>query len=186
MAFQNIKSTYGVYACFGNHDVAETLISGFSVAPQKQAVRDKRMEAFLKESNIKILDDQAVLIADSFYLIGRKDYEKPGDGTYKRASMKQLIAGLDMSKPILVMEHEPRFLDEKSELGVDIDLGGHTHNGQFFPLNLIAPLIWKNPTGCIKVKNMYSVVTSGIGVYGPAMRVMTDSEVVKIKVAFNK
>lgn len=183
-AFQNIKSTYGVYACFGNHDVDERLLSGFSVTPMKRAVRDNRMETFLKESNINILDDKAILIADSFYLIGRKDYEKPGDGTLNRATMKQLLINLDMSKPILVMDHEPRFLDEKSELGVDIDLGGHTHNGQFFPLNLITPLIWQNPTGCVKVKNMYSVVTSGIGVYGPDMRVMTDSEVVQIKVKF--
>ena len=67
-----------------------------------------------------------------------------------------------------------------------MDLSGHTHDGQLFPGNLLIGLMWKNPCGHIIVDGMDSVVTSGVGVWGPNMRVGTDSEVVKITVNFQQ
>ncbi|MDD5794411.1 MAG: metallophosphoesterase, partial [Clostridiales bacterium] len=64
-------------------------------------------------------------------------------------------------------------------------LSGHTHAGQFFPLTLVQPLAWENYNGMLKKNNMYSFVTSGVGIYGPYMRLFTDSEVMIINVEFN-
>ena len=182
----SIDSKYGVYAVFGNHDVTESLVGGFSIASKENAFRDDRMEQFLLDSNIKVLTDDVTTIAnDSIYLICRLDAEKPGDGTSNRMSIEDMTKDLDKSKPIIEIEHEPAKLQEVSESGVDLMLSGHTHAGQFFPLTLVQPLAWENYNGMLKKNNMYSFVTSGVGIYGPYMRLFTDSEVMIINVEFN-
>ena len=65
-------------------------------------------------------------------------------------------------------------------------LSGHTHNGQIFPGNLLIGLFWENPYGVQEVDGMTSVVPSGVGVWGPNMRVGTNSEVVLLTVQFQE
>ena len=182
-ALKSIKSKYGSYAVFGNHDVKERLFAGFSISDGKKAIRDNRMSNMLKEAGIKILDDKVEKIKD-FYIIGRKDYSKAGDGTNNRLSIDKLIKQVDTNKFVLVLEHEPKDLENISEKNVDLHVAGHTHAGQFFPLTIGTSIIWSNNYGLKKYNKMNSVVTSGIGVYGPNMRVGTDSEVVVINVKF--
>lgn len=182
-ALKSIKSKYGSYAVFGNHDVKERLFAGFSISDGKKAIRDNRMSNMLKEAGIKILDDKVEKIKD-FYIIGRKDYSKAGDGTNNRLSIDKLIKQVDTNKFIIVLEHEPKDLENISEKNVDLHVAGHTHAGQFFPLTIGTSIIWSNNYGLKKYNKMNSVVTSGIGVYGPNMRVGTDSEVVVINVKF--
>lgn len=182
-ALKSIKSKYGSYAVFGNHDVKERLFAGFSISDGKKAIRDNRMSNMLKEAGIKILDDKVEKIKD-FYIIGRKDYSKAGDGTNNRLSIDKLIKQVDTNKFVLVLEHEPKDLENISEKNVDLHVAGHTHAGQFFPLTIGTSIIWSNDYGLKKYNKMNSVVTSGIGVYGPNMRVGTDSEVVVINVKF--
>ena len=184
--FRRIQSKYGVYACWGNHDVSERLFSGFSVTAFSQTKRSLEMENFVRDSNIHMLADESVLIQDSFYLVGRKDYEKAGDGTKNRESIENLLASLDHTKPIFVIDHEPRFLQQNADAGVDVMLSGHTHNGQFAPLNLGVKLLWENPAGMLKKDHMYSVVTSGVGVYGPFMRFGTDADITVVNIRFQQ
>lgn len=179
-----IKSTYGTYGVFGNHDVKERLLGGFSVASSDNDIRDSRFEEFAAKAGIHILDDEVVCIDDSFYLVGRKDAHKPGDGTNNRMEPSEILSGLDNSKPILVMEHQPRQLQELADAGADMQLCGHTHNGQIFPGNLTIHLFWENACGYLQKGNLHSIVTSGVGVWGPAMRVGTDSEICTITVHF--
>lgn len=179
-----IHSTYGTYAVYGNHDVEETLVAGFPISSDKNAPRDPRMDEFLKKSNITLLEDETITIADSFYLCGRLDEERTGNGTPSRASLDELTADLDSSMPLFVLTHEPNDLSDNSEHGVDMLLCGHTHAGQFFPLTIVQPFAWENYWGMKKIGNMYSFVTSGVGVYGPDMRVGTDSELMIINVHF--
>ena len=180
---KSIKSKYGTYAVFGNHDVKEKLFAGFSIGSKKKAFRDDRMSNMLKEADIKILDDEVKQIKD-FYIIGRKDYSKAGDGTSNRLSIDKLIKKVDTNKFVIVLEHEPKDLENISKKKVDLHVAGHTHAGQFFPLTIGTSIIWSNNYGIKKYNNMNSVVTSGVGVYGPNMRVGTDSEVVIINVKF--
>lgn len=182
-AFKNIKSKYGTYAVFGNHDVKEKLFAGFSIGSAKKAFRDDRMNKMLEDAEIKILDDKVEQIKD-FYIIGRKDYSKAGDGTKNRLSLDKLLKEVDQDKFVIVLEHEPKNLKEISKNKIDLHVAGHTHAGQFFPLTIGTEIIWENNYGYEKYNNMHSIVTSGIGVYGPNMRVGTDSEVVIINVKF--
>lgn len=95
-----------------------------------------------------------------------------------------LSTNLDTEKPVLVLDHEPRQLQELAAAGVDVDFCGHTHDGQLFPGNLIVRKIWENSYGYLKKDAMHNIVTSGVGVFGPNMRVGTKSEICKITIHF--
>lgn len=181
---RGIQSRCGVYACYGNHDIEEPILAGFTFGSDRKKESDPRMDALLKEADIRLLRDEAVLIEDAFYLYGRADYERPGRGIEKRKTPQQVTQGMDLSKPVLVMDHEPRELSELADAGVDLDLCGHTHDGQMFPANILVSLLWENSCGCLKKGNMSNIVTSGVGVFGPFMRVGTRSEICVIDVSF--
>lgn len=181
---KKIRSKYGVYACYGNHDVEEKILAGFTFGGNRKKESSLQMDAFLEKAGIHLLRDEAVLIEDSFYLYGRPDAQRPGRGINRRKTAAELMEMLDTEKPVLVIDHEPKELRELSEAGVDVDLCGHTHNGQMFPANLITALIWENSYGYLKKDSMHNIVTSGVGLFGPNMRVGTIAEICSITIHF--
>ncbi|MEG0391589.1 MAG: metallophosphoesterase [Anaerovoracaceae bacterium] len=180
-----IESKQGVYACYGNHDVKEPILFGFTFSGKKnRPLRTPEMEAFMEAAKIKPLMDEAVLVDDEFYIVGRLDKDKNGNPKEGRATAETLLSSLDQTKPIIVLDHVPKEFEELAKAGADLDLGGHTHDGQIFPMNLTSKIIWENSTGKMTKDKMTSIVTSGIGTFGPNMRVGTQSEVVTIKLDF--
>ena len=181
---KSIKSKYGVYAVYGNHDIDEKILMGFTFDWGGKQLHSEKMTNFMKECNIKLINDESVLINDEFYLVGRRDTDKPGTEDGTRAEISELTKDLDKTKPIFVLSHEPDELQKTADAGADIDFSGHTHDGQLFPGNLTICLFWENPCGMIKKDNMYSIVTSGVGVYGTFMRVGTDAEICSVDIDF--
>lgn len=181
-----IQSRYGVYACYGNHDIKEKVLAGFTFAGSGEKASDPRMDAFLEKAGIRPLREEGVLIDDAFYLYGRPDYGRPGRGIRVRKTPEQLTEGMDLSRPVIVIDHQPRELQELADAGVDLDLCGHTHDGQTFPGNLTARLFWENICGYLQKGNMHNIVTSGVGVFGPDMRLGTRSEICVITVRFSR
>ena len=181
---KSIKSKYGVYAVYGNHDIDEKILMGFTFDWGGKQLHSEKMTNFMKECNIKLINDESVLINDEFYLVGRRDTDKPGTEDGTRAEISELTKDLDKTKPIFVLSHEPDALQKTADAGADIDFSGHTHDGQLFPGNLTIGLFWENPCGMIKKDNMYSIVTSGVGVYGTFMRVGTDAEICSVDIDF--
>lgn len=182
---RGIKSTYGVYACWGNHDLNEEILAGFTFKHKDgdlSDIKDPRMKKFLKNSNIHILEDESVLINDQFYVIGRKDASLTEKIHETRKAPAQLTEKLDRDKPIIMIDHQPKELQELADAGVDLDLCGHTHDGQTFPGNFTIKLMWENPCGLLSKDNMTNITTSGAGVWGPAMRIGTDSEICSINI----
>ena len=181
---KSIKSKYGVYAVYGNHDIDEKILMGFTFDWGGKQLHSEKMTNFMKECNIKLINDESVLINDEFYLVGRRDTDKPGTEDGTRAEISELTKDLDKTKPIFVLSHEPDELQKTADAGADIDFSGHTHDGQLFPGNRTIGLFWENPCGMIKKDNMYSIVTSGVGVYGTFMRVGTDAEICAVDIDF--
>lgn len=181
---KSIKSKYGVYAVYGNHDIDEKILMGFTFDWGGKQLHNEKMTNFMKECNIKLINDESVLINDEFYLVGRRDTDKPGTEDGTRAEISELTKDLDKTKPIFVLSHEPDELQKTADAGADIDFSGHTHDGQLFPGNLTIGFFWENPCGMIKKDNMYSIVTSGVGVYGTFMRVGTDAEICSVDIDF--
>ncbi|MCH4208002.1 MAG: metallophosphoesterase [Solobacterium sp.] len=180
-----LHATYGVYGTYGNHDVVETLFGGFPVSPIEDAIRPVEMDEFIEKSGITLLKDEVITIADgAIQIAGRIDGERAGDGTDHRMDADELLSGTDDSKPLIVVEHEPWQFQELGDAGADLVLSGHTHDGQFFPGNLVVPFFNQNGYGMKEIDGVTSVVTAGIGYYGPPIRVGTDSEITVINVTF--
>lgn len=183
-ALKSIKSRYGVYACWGNHDLDEPILAGFTFGGKKKDQADPRMEQLLRDANIHLLTDEAELIDDKFYVVGRNDSSRTHKLGGQRLSPAQLTKDLDLDKPVIFIDHQPKQLQETADARADLDLCGHTHDGQIFPGNLFIHLFWENSFGYLKKDKMHNIVTSGVGVWGPDMRVGTNCEICPITVHF--
>lgn len=164
---KGIVSTYGVYACLGNHDGGDTL---------------EQMIGFLEESNIRLLNDEYVIIDDRLVLIGRLE-QRPigGFGDRKRKDTAELLSSIDADLPIVVMDHNPAVVGQYGE-DVDLILSGHSHKGQVFPGNLLTKAIYVVDYGHYQKdeNSPHIIVTSGVSTWGPPLRVGTDNEIVSI------
>ena len=182
-----MQSRYGVFAIYGNHDVEEALFAGFAISPVSEAFRTEQMEQFTRDCGFTMLCDETVTIGDDLLqIIGRVDEDKAGDGTALRMSAQEVLSSADQSKPILVLEHEPVEFSELKKIGADLVLCGHTNAGQIFPGNLLVGFFNENGYGYKNVEGMHTFVTSGIGFYGPPMRIGTNSEIMVITVCFEQ
>ncbi len=182
---KGLQSRYGVFACEGNHDIKEKTLAGFTFRGDASTHTDERFADFMDQAEIRLLRDETILLDNAFYLSGRKDPSNCRKTGETRMTPGELTASLDKTRPLLVMDHQPRDLQELADAGVDVDLSGHTHDGQLFPGNWLVNAIWENPAGLVRKGHMTSCVTSGVGVWGPGMRVGTDSEIMVLTIRFS-
>lgn len=163
---QKINSTYGVYASLGNHDAGQSY---------------NEIINFIEESNIQLLNDEHIIIDNKFVLIGRKDSSPIGDQGTVRGNVADLFDKIDTDMPVIVMDHQPANMIEYGN-EVDLILSGHTHQGQMFPGNLVTNAMFTVDYGHYqKDKDSPQViVTSGVGTWGPPLRVGSNSEIVQI------
>ncbi|MBR5519141.1 MAG: metallophosphoesterase, partial [Clostridia bacterium] len=152
-AFGQIETTLGTYFAYGNHDRQL-----YSTTP---AFTPSELESMITASGITILDDRVLELTDDLTIIGREDSRGIRN---QRASAEALLAETDPQDFLLVLDHQPREYEELARLGVDLSLSGHTHAGQFWPLNWILPLT--NVHDCVygakKIGSFTGFVSSGI------------------------
>jgi predicted MPP superfamily phosphohydrolase len=158
--FKEIKAPLGIYACPGNHEY----ISGVAESSR-----------FIKDAGIRLLKDSYALIDSSFYVVGRDDKSNP-----RRKPLPELLAQIDKSKPVILLDHQPYHLEEAEANGIDLQISGHTHHGQVWPLSLITEKMYENAHGWLKKGNANICVTSGIGIWGGKFRIGTQSEYIVI------
>lgn len=168
---KKIKSTYGVYAVLGNHD--------------GNALKQVNVVNNLEAGGMKVLLDEYVKIADSFYLVGRIDNNMPRGGS-KRKALGEILHQVDKSLPIILIDHNPAKFKEALEQNVDLQLSGHTHGGQFFPISLITKRIFATDWGYLKKDDFQLIVSSGVATWGPPLRIGTNSEILKVSIEFRK
>lgn len=166
---QEIKTPLGVYAITGNHEY----IGGI----------DKTLP-YLKSINIKVLVDETVALVDGIQLVGRNDRSSRGANPPKPLS--ELLAGIDPTKPVIVMNHQPFNLQEAADANVDLHLSGHTHHGQLWPISYITKAMFELSWGYLKKGNTNFYVSSGYGSWGPSVRVGNRPEVVVFKLKFEE
>lgn len=164
--FSNLKSKYGVFATLGNHDIITK--------------SENEIVKLLKENSIIVLRDEATLVNNSFYIIGRDDITVSKSTNKSRASLEDLTKDLDKSKPLIVVDHNPKYLNESLDANIDLQLSGHTHKGQIAPGNIVTNKLFEVHYGHIKKDNLNVVVSSGYGTWGPPVRLGSKSEIVQI------
>jgi predicted MPP superfamily phosphohydrolase len=180
---RRLKAPLGVYACPGNHDVDRISFRERGGAPPLDRIQD-----FLKNAGIILLQDEVQIVDGRFYLAGRRD-ARPIGGNQGRKSAAELSAGLDKSLPLIFLDHQPVDFLREEEAGADLILSGHTHKGQFFPGNIATAYIFKKAGGVHyghwRGTSSQAVVSSGAGVWGIPFRIATNSEVVIIDLKFD-
>lgn len=174
-ALGKMKTTYGVYFVFGNHD------KGYYGA-ERRGFSAAELVDELQKNGIKVLRDDTDLIGDMFYVIGRRDFSEVREQGGRRASMEDLVKNLDKSKYMIVADHQPVDYANQEKSGVDLVLSGHTHGGQLFPFNKVGKWIGANDAiyGLEKRGNTDFIVTSGISDWAIKFKTGTKSEYVVI------
>jgi predicted MPP superfamily phosphohydrolase len=166
-----IKAPLGVFSVPGNHEYYGGL--------------EKNLE-YLRRGGVRVLQDEAVLVGGAFVLAGRKD---PTALRYQesRLPIRGILekAGADPKLPVILLDHQPVRLQEAEEAGIDLQLSGHTHAGQLFPINLINKKIWEQHWGYLKKGTTQYYVSCGVGTWGPPVRTCSIPEIVRIKVSFH-
>ncbi len=165
----DIKSKYGVYAVTGNHEFFGNLYETVD---------------YISKYNIKFLRDEIIQIDDCINLIGREDLRSDMFLLKKRKTLKTLVSEIDNDYPIILIDHQPFNLDEAAKNGIVLQLSGHTHHGQIFPLNHITELIFEKSWGYLIKGNTHYYVTCGIGTWGPPARIGSVPEIVDVKLHF--
>ena len=148
-------------ACLGNHEY----ITGI----------DKALD-LLDETGITILRDDTVSIGD-VTIIGRDDRSNR-----RRKQVAELMQGVNRDNYLILLDHQPYHLDEAEQNGVDLQLSGHTHRGQVWPLNWVTKKLYECDYGQYRRGNTEYYISSGMGIWGGKFRIGTDSEYAVITV----
>lgn len=169
---KKIHAPLGIFAVAGNHETYSGL---------------ERNLACLRACGIHVLQDQAVRVADAFVLVGRRD---PSSLTpkEKRMPIGDILAreGLNDSLPLILLDHQPAHLEEAEKAGVSLQLSGHTHAGQLFPLDIINRMVWELNWGYKRRGDTQYYVTSGVGTWGPPVRTGSRPEIVHLALEFDR
>jgi len=168
-AFTKLNPTYGVFAVTGNHEY---------IGGVENAV------AYLGQHGIKVLRDEVLNINDQFCVAGREDISSNSFTGGRRKSLKELVNEVDKDLPIILMDHQPIKLTEAVENEIDLQVSGHTHHGQMWPLNFITENIFKLSWGYRQIENSHFYVSSGAGTWGPRVRIGNHPEIVSIILHF--
>jgi predicted MPP superfamily phosphohydrolase len=163
--FSGFKSVYGAYYILGNHD---------DYRGDTEAVL-----SLFKDAGIHCLLDETVLISDEFYLIGRDD------NPLRRRPFAELEAQVTENLPVIVLDHRPRTGETELSDAVDLQLSGHTHDGQIFPFHILDPLgLFSLNYGRYDRNEVQILVSSGAGEYAAPVRLGSPAEILLINIAF--
>ena len=167
--FTHLHAPLGLYFVMGNHE----------------EFRDNKLyAAAITSAGIKILNNEKVIV-DRLQLLGVD---------YKTTTMKEDFADIvqkmsvDTNQASILLKHVPVDLEVAKHAGISLQLSGHTHRAQIFPLGLITRMIYKGydyglknfGSKEVRAGSLQVLTTSGVGTWGPPLRVGTQSEIVLI------
>lgn len=145
-----ISNRYGIYYVYGNHDRQPYT--------NNRTFTNEQLDQAITSRHIRILKDTFVSIQDQILLAGRDD--GAWGNVRKRPSSEEVLAGADREKYIIMADHQPVEIDENIAQGVDLQVGGHTHGGQIWPVGLLSELLGQYNYGNYHGKNNFELVVS--------------------------
>ena len=161
---KKLSATHGVIAVPGNHEHYAGM---------------ENFKKMARQTGMTILNNQKALVAGAITVVGLDD---PTGRNYKdaREILKPLLAEGGEEQPVIFLSHRPYYFEQAASLGVDLQLAGHTHCGQIPPFDLMVRFYFKYPNGLYKNGSSYIYTTCGSWTWGPPMRFLSRSEIVKI------
>ena len=151
-----LNASLGVYTTMGNHD------------RDAQEIVDE-----VEKAGIIPLFDENVELNKDITLVGRKDKSVSRD----RLDTAELLKSVNLNKTIVLVDHQPDAIDYHSTLPIDVQLSGHTHHGQMWPINYITERIYTLDYGYKEINSKHFFTTAGYGFWGPPFKTTARSEV---------
>lgn len=171
---KQLKTTDGVYFCFGNHEYFYTTQN-----------KPNEWEELLVSYGLTVLKNKSVPIASSHPSHFGKVWHMAGvDDEYGDPDFDATLSGA--AYPTVLLAHQPHLIDglinHRQFKNVALQLSGHTHNGQIFPFKLLVRLREKYLAGLYRVAGMQLYVNQGTGFWGPPMRLLTRCEITLLEI----
>ena len=165
-ALQGLRSRWGTYFITGNHEY----YSG-----------DVEWCAALERMGLTVLRNRTVTLRDGdarMDLVGVDDY---GQKDRPRGwDLEEAVAGRDPEHAAVLLAHQPRAVEEAIDKGIGLQLSGHTHGGQLFPMTGLVAALWRYSAGLYRVGDGHVYVHRGTGFWGPPMRIGSPPEIAAI------
>lgn len=168
-SFKKLNPKYGIIACTGNHE----FINGVETSVK-----------FMEDYGINVLRDSVLKFGDAFFVLGREDRSGNNFTRKRRKSLDEILSGISGELPTILLDHTPTGLNDAVENKIDLQLSGHTHNGQMFPLNFITKMIYEVSRGYLKKGDTQFYISSGVGTWGPPVKLSSDAEIINIRIKF--
>jgi hypothetical protein len=148
-----LRAPQGIYFITGNH---ETYLGV------------ERAYAALRRTPVRILNDEEVML-DGLQVVGISYPERGHFKDFARVIAK--LPGFDPALPSMLLYHSPTHIAQVKAAGISLQLAGHAHHGQIFPLQPITRRIYGKYYYGLHVEGDYTLyTTSGAGTWGPTMR----------------
>jgi predicted MPP superfamily phosphohydrolase len=159
-----LKAPLGIYMAPGNHEY----ISGI-----------RESKAFFQPTQVHLLCDSVVTLPNHLQIIGRDDRNNR-----HRLPVKELVEKANPAWPVILLDHQPWELDKAAETGAGLQISGHTHYGQVWPITLVTKRMFELSYGYMKKGNTHFYTSSGLSLWGPPFRIGSDSELVVFNLTF--
>ncbi|MDX9847799.1 MAG: metallophosphoesterase [Tenuifilaceae bacterium] len=162
-----LRAPLGVYAVTGNHEY----IGGADPAIK-----------YLEDHGINVVRDSVFTPKGLINVVGRDDRQAKMMGGITRMPLEKLVQKIDKNLFTVMLDHQPYHLNEAVQNGIDLQISGHTHHGQMFPLNFITKAMFEVSRGYKQIGNSHFYVSTGFGTWGPPVRVGNRPEIVVFEV----
>jgi hypothetical protein len=167
---ENLKARLGKYAVIGNHEVYGGM---------------KKTVKFIEDSGFTLLRGNGLTVEHTINVAGM-DFIGGEVRKHSKESPQvqehQIFSGLPSALFTLLLKHRSDV--EKESLGLfDLQLSGHTHKGQIFPMSLATMFIFSYHTGFTRLEKDSAIYTSrGTGTAGPPIRFLSTPEITIIDI----
>ncbi|PXW33968.1 UNVERIFIED_CONTAM: hypothetical protein DES50_102593 [Williamsia faeni] len=163
----DLSAPLGVYGVSGNHEFYADDGGRWLDTWDRLGIRTLRNERASIERGAHSID-----------IVGIHDYSSPAP---YEPDLPAALDGRDPNTFALLLAHEPRQAFEASDLGIDMQVSGHTHGGQMWPFNYLVRLQQPSVSGLDKIGNTVLYTTRGAGAWGPPVRVGAPPEITMLE-----
>lgn len=164
--FRGLRAKYGVYAVSGNHEHYRGV---------------DNFQEFCRSAGIMAADGKLLSVSAGVNIVGIGGRTTRA-GAELENGIRSLLSSVSPEDYNILLIHHPVGFPKSSQLGIDLQLSGHTHRGQIPPFNLFVHFVYRYAYGLHSLGDSHIYTSSGTGTWGPPLRLGSNSEIVRIQV----
>ncbi|MGO8968208.1 MAG: metallophosphoesterase [Myxococcaceae bacterium] len=167
-ALSGLRSREGTFFVMGNHEYY---------------AGDREWAEALSGMGIQVLRNRYLTLGDAggrLDVVGVDDYGQRDVPNGRGYDLEAALAGRDAGRAAVLLAHQPRGVEAALDRGIGLQLSGHTHGGQLFPITLVVDAAYRYSAGLYPVGEGHVYVSRGTGFWGPPMRIGSPSEITSV------